>query len=51
MVKPEDCEEIIESHILNGKTVERLLCRDIDGSKVEKLDDLTFYKKQKKNCS
>ena len=54
MVKPEDCEEIIESHILNGKTVERLLCRDIDGSKVEKLDDLTFYKKQKrialKNC-
>lgn len=54
MVKPEDCEEIIEKHIVNGELVERLLCKDIDGSKVQKLDDLTFYKKQKrialKNC-
>ena len=54
MVKPEDCEEIIESHIQNGKIVDRLLCKDIDGTKVQKLDDLTFYKKQKrialKNC-
>lgn len=54
MVKPEDCEEIIQSHIIEGKVVERLLCKDIDGTKVKKLDDLTFYKKQKrialKNC-
>ena len=54
MVKPEDCEEIIESHIRNGKVVDRLLCKDIDGTEVQKLDDLTFYKKQKrialKNC-
>ena len=54
MVKPEDCEEIIESHIQNGKIIDRLLCKDIDGTKVQKLDDLTFYKKQKrialKNC-
>ena len=54
MVKPEDCEEIIESHIVENKVVERLLCKDIDGKKVTKLDDLTFYKKQKrialKNC-
>lgn len=54
MVKPEDCEEIIEKHIINGGLVERLLCKDIDGSKVQRLDDLTFYKKQKrialKNC-
>ncbi len=53
-VKPEDCEEIIQSHIVEGKRVERLLCKDIDGSIVDKLDDLTFYKKQKrialKNC-
>ena len=52
--KPEDCEEIINSHILEGKIVERLLCKDIDGSIVNKLDDLQFYKKQKrialKNC-
>ena len=54
MVKPEDCEEIIESHILNGKIVDRLLCKDIDGTVVQRLDDLNFYKKQKrialKNC-
>lgn len=54
MVKPEDCEEIIEKHILNGEKVERLLCKDIDGSKVNSLDELNFYKKQKrialKNC-
>ena len=54
MVTPEDCEEIIQSHIIEGKVVERLLCKDIDGRKVTKLDDLTFYKKQKrialKNC-
>lgn len=54
MVKPEDCEEIIEKHIINGEKVERLLCKDIDGSKVNSLDELNFYKKQKrialKNC-
>lgn len=53
-VTPEDCEEIIQSHIVEGKVVERLLCKDIDGTKVTRLDDLTFYKKQKrialKNC-
>ncbi len=53
-VKLEDCEEIIESHICQGKKVERLLCKDINGEIVKKLDDLNFYKKQKrialKNC-
>ena len=53
-VTPEDCEEIIQSHIVEGKVVDRLLCKDIDGTKITKLDDLTFYKKQKrialKNC-
>ena len=53
-VKPEDCEEIINSHICEGKIVERLLCKDIDGSVVKKLDELNFYKKQKRialqNC-
>ena len=51
---PADCEEIIQSHIVEGKIVERLLAKDIDGSKVKSLDDLSFYKKQKrialKNC-
>ena len=53
-VKPEDCEEIINTHIIEGNRVERLLCKDIDGTVVQKLDELTFYKKQKrialKNC-
>ena len=54
MVTPEDANEIIEEHIIKGNVVERLLCKDIDGKKVKKLDELTFYKKQKrialKNC-
>ncbi len=54
MVKPEDCEEIINSHIIEGKLVERLLCKDIDDSIVHSLDELSFYKKQErialKNC-
>lgn len=51
---PEDCEEIIQTHIIEGNKVERLLCKDIDGKKVHSLDELNFYKKQKrialKNC-
>lgn len=54
MVKPEDCEEIIQTHIIEGNKVERLLAKDINGSKVNSLDDLDFYKKQKRialrNC-
>ena len=54
MVTPNDCEEIIEKHVINGEIVQRLLCKDIDGKKVQKLDELSFYKKQKrialKNC-
>ena len=54
MVRPEDCEEIINTHIVEGKIVERLLCKDIDNSVVQRLDELTFYKKQKRialqNC-
>ena len=38
MVKPEDCEEIIQTHIIEGNRVERLLCKDIDNKVVEKLD-------------
>ena len=53
-VRPEDCEEIIQTHIVEGKRVERLLCKDIDGKIVNSLDELNFYKKQKrialKNC-
>ena len=54
MVNPEDCEEIVQTHIIEGNRVERLLCKYIDGKKVNSLDELNFYKKQKrialKNC-
>ncbi len=54
MVTPDDCEEIIDTHIVKGERVERLLCKDIDGTVVNSLDELNFYKKQKrialKNC-
>jgi len=54
MVTPEDCEEIINTHIIGGQKVERLLCKDVDGTLVDRLDELNFYKKQKrialKNC-
>lgn len=54
MVKPQDCEEIIEKHIVSGEIVQRLLCKDVDGTLVNRLDELNFYKKQKrialKNC-
>ena len=54
MVTPDDCEEIIQTHIIEGKTVERLLCKDVDNTLVNRLDELNFYKKQKrialKNC-
>lgn len=53
-VKPEDCEEIVNTHIVEGKIVERLLCQDVDERTVKQLDELNFYKKQKrialKNC-
>ena len=54
LAKKEDMTEIIESDIINNQIVERLLCKDIDDSFVKKLDDLSFYKKQKRivlqNC-
>jgi len=54
MVSPDDCEEIINTHIIEGKKVERLLCQDVDGTLVDRLDELNFYKKQErialKNC-
>lgn len=53
-VKVEDAHDIISLHIKENRIVERLLVTEADGKVVEKLDDLTFYKKQKrvvlKNC-
>lgn len=46
-VKPEDVEEIFNSHIKEGKPVERLLYTDpATGNKVPKSEEINFYAKQ-----
>ena len=46
-VKPEDAEEIVESHIINGNVVERLLFVDsTNSSKIKSQHNIPFYKKQ-----
>ena len=54
MVTPDDVEEIVNTHIINGEIVNRLLCKDVTGEVVNRLDELPFYKKQMrialKNC-
>ncbi len=46
-VNPKDLEEIVESHLLNGKTVERLLHKNpVDGAINEKMDNIPFFSKQ-----
>ena len=47
-VKPEDASEIVQSHLVNHKVVERLLFKEpsLDHKKVEKHTDMSFYKKQ-----
>ncbi len=47
MVKPSDAAEIVDSHIVNGKRVERLLYEEPSmKQKIEKSKDMPFYKKQ-----
>ena len=47
LVKLADVEEIIEKDIVGGEIVERLLYVDpASGEKVQKQDDINFYKKQ-----
>ena len=47
-VKPEDASEIVQIHLINHKVVERLLFEEptLDHKKVEKHNDMSFYKKQ-----
>ena len=55
MVQHDDIEEIVKEHLLKGRIVSRLLHKEPDNQEVkESLNDLEFYKKQKrialKNC-
>ena len=46
-VQVSDVKEIIEEDIINGKVIERLLYIDpITGQKIQKQEDIEFYKKQ-----
>lgn len=46
-VSPEDVQEIVEEHILKGRTVTRLIYSEIDESgKATSLTDTAFYKDQ-----
>lgn len=46
-VKPEDVEEIVKSHLVEGKVVERLLYEEPSlKEKVHRQDQMSFYKKQ-----
>ena len=48
-VSPEDVQEIWEKDILNGEIVERLLYIDpATGEKVQKQEEINFYKKQER---
>jgi NADH:ubiquinone oxidoreductase subunit F (NADH-binding)/(2Fe-2S) ferredoxin/Pyruvate/2-oxoacid:ferredoxin oxidoreductase delta subunit len=54
-VKPEDAPEIVRSHLVDGKPVERLFYRDpVGGNAVPFYRDITFYAKQQRvvlrNC-
>jgi len=54
-VKPEDAAEIVKSHLVNGKPVERLFYHDpVTGEPIAKYHDIKFYMKQQRlilrNC-
>ena len=55
-VNPDDAYEIVQSHLINHKVIERLLFEEpsLNHKKVEKHDDMSFYKKQSRvalrNC-
>ena len=49
LVKVEDIEEIVFDDLLNGKVVDRLIYEDpASGEKIRKMEDIPFYKKQKR---
>ena len=49
LVKPSDIEEIVFKDLLGHKTVERLLYQDpATGEKIKKMEDIGFYRKQKR---
>lgn len=52
-VKPEDAKELVETHIIHGRVVERLLYQD-NGQKIRNIEDINFFHAQRRivlrNC-
>lgn len=52
-VKPEDVKELVETHLVGGRVIERLLYQD-HGQAVSNIEDINFFKAQKRivlrNC-
>mgnify|MGYP006287237115 FL=1 len=46
VVKPEDAKELVQEHVVKGRTVDRLLYREDESKEHAKIDDLSFYQKQ-----
>ena len=54
-IQPDDIEELVEEHLLKGRTVERLLFKEpMTEEQIPSYQDIDFYKKQKRialvNC-
>jgi (2Fe-2S) ferredoxin len=54
-LKPEDCKELVEEHLVKGRVVKRLLFHEtVEGNNIRSLSEINFYKAQKRvalrNC-
>lgn len=49
-VKPEDFKDIVQTHIIGGKIVDRLVLDEIKADPNDGLNKLKFYKKQNRNA-
>jgi len=46
-IKPEDVEELVQSHLVEGNPLERLLHKDpVSGAVNQKINDISFFSKQ-----
>jgi NADH-quinone oxidoreductase subunit F len=53
-VKPEDAKELVETHLMDGQIVERLLYQNGDNQRTHSIENIHFFKAQKRivlrNC-
>jgi NADP-reducing hydrogenase subunit HndC len=46
-LKPEDCKEIVDEHLVKGRVVKRLLYHEtVEGDEIRSLSEIGFYKSQ-----